>query len=313
LESFLQEILQIALLNVPIRNEIIIYLCKQTHNHSKIDHAIKGIQLLGLVLSAFPPTLYDLQEAVLHYLQKTLPNCKYGKDERIKQFAELCEKHLRRSCVTGPRKTLPSDTEIKNMSNPNPPEPIFGVSITEYLRWQKEKFPTIDQTKPYILVLLAKALENSNFCQVEGIFRLPGDVSRVEALKDRMCKSNFDIQEKDPHVCGSLFKLWLRELADPLIPHRLYDHCVSVAMDEEKCVQVLDQLPSGNRAILTFVLEFLAKMLPFSKKTMMTSENLAVVFCPNILRSQSSDPMAIMRNAASEKQFVRNLIQHYAK
>ncbi|EFC42427.1 rhoGAP domain-containing protein [Naegleria gruberi] len=308
-----KEILQIALLNVPIRNEIVIYLCKQTNNHAKIENALKGVQLLGLMLSAFPPTTYDLQEAVLYYLQKTLvTHPKIGRDDRIRQFSLLCEKHLRRSCVTGPRKTLPSDNEIKNMSNPNPPEPIFGVSISEYWRWQKDKFPNGDQAKPFILNLLSEALKKTNLYTVEGIFRLPGDVSRVEGLKEKLCKSNFEINEKDPHVCASLFKLWLRELADPLIPHRLYEHCVSVANDEKQSAAVLDQLPAGNRAILVFVLDFLSDMLPHSKKTMMTSENLAVVFCPNILRSQSSDPMAIMRNAASEKQFVRNLILHCA-
>ncbi|KAG2375104.1 hypothetical protein C9374_010108 [Naegleria lovaniensis] len=309
-----KEILQIALLNVPIRNEIIIYLCKQTNNNPKADSAVKGLQLLGLMLSAFPPTSYDLQEAVLHFLQHTIvTHPKLGKDERIRQFSLLSEKHLRRSCVTGPRKTLPSDNEIKNMSNPHPPEPIFGVSIVDYLKWQKEKFPQFDPSKPYILYILSEALKKVNFSSVEGIFRLPGDVSRVEALKDKFCKCNFEIGEKDPHVLASLFKLWLRELADPLIPHRLYEHCVAVANSEQESAAVLDQLPHGNRAILSFVLDFLSDMLPNCKKTMMTSENLAVVFCPNILRSQSSDPMAIMRNAASEKQFVRNLILKVAR
>ncbi|KAL9658597.1 hypothetical protein ABK040_006134 [Willaertia magna] len=308
-----KEILQIALLNVPIRNEITIYCCKQTNNHSKTENLLKGIQLLCLILSAFPPTTYDLQESVLHYIQQYLM---VVKDQKVKQFAELAEKQLRRTVITGPRKTLPSDTEIKNMNNPNPPEPVFGVSISEYLRWQKEKFPKVENSKPYILVVLAEQLKKLEFCNVEGIFRLPGDTNKVESIKEILSKGIFDISNstiKDPHVFASVFKLWLRELAEPLIPHRLYDTCINNSTNEDQCMKILAELPGGNRAILVFVIDFLAQMLPYSKKTMMTSENLAVVFCPNILRSQSTDPMTVMRNAASEKQFVKNLIDIFGR
>lgn len=33
----------------------------------------------------------------------------------------------------------------------------------------------------------------------------------------------------DPHVAASLFKLWLRELAQPLVPEEYYAECMFAA------------------------------------------------------------------------------------
>src|SRR5260221_136455 len=33
----------------------------------------------------------------------------------------------------------------------------------------------------------------------------------------------------DPHVPASLFKLWLRELVDPLVPSEVYNNCIAFA------------------------------------------------------------------------------------
>ncbi len=58
-----------------------------------------------------------------------------------------------------------------------------------------------------------------------GIFRLPGQASRIQALKelyDSGSQDDFSSTE-DVHTVASLLKLYLRELPQPIVPFVLYD------------------------------------------------------------------------------------------
>lgn len=58
-----------------------------------------------------------------------------------------------------------------------------------------------------------------------GIFRLPGQASRIHALKDLYdsgSQEDFSSSE-DVHTVASLLKLYLRELPEPVVPFVLYD------------------------------------------------------------------------------------------
>ncbi|KAL0476246.1 Rho GTPase-activating protein ArhGAP [Acrasis kona] len=294
-----------------IRDEIIVSVCKQCiKNTTGLSSVLKGIQLLALLLSCFPPTSLELQGAILHFLQKDLVNQEINQD--IKNFALLAEKRFRQSSTLGPRKTIPSDPEIRSVTSVEPPQPVFGVTIDEYMEWQKKKFPNVDQKSPYVLVVIVQELEKINGLKTEGIFRLPGNTKKVEELKDRFLRGDLSIEGKtDPHVLASVFKLWLRELMDPIVPNDLYESFVDAAPTIEGCVTVLPYLPTNNSNILAFVIRFLSRMCDedIASKTMMDMENLAVVFSPNILRNQSTDPFHIMKNSNAEKQFVKNLIK----
>lgn len=57
-----------------------------------------------------------------------------------------------------------------------------------------------------------------------GIFRLPGQASRIHALRDLYdsgSQEDFSTSE-DVHTVASLFKLYLRELPQPVVPFLLY-------------------------------------------------------------------------------------------
>ena len=58
-----------------------------------------------------------------------------------------------------------------------------------------------------------------------GIFRLPGQASRIQALKelyDSGSQEDFSATE-DVHTVASLFKLYLRELPEPVVPFVFYE------------------------------------------------------------------------------------------
>jgi hypothetical protein len=69
----------------------------------------------------------------------------------------------------------------------------------------------------------------------------------------------------DPHVPTSLLKLWLRELAEPLIPTNLYEECLRIGKDDSlskeetlsKAVNLIEGLPEINRNVIYYVINFL--------------------------------------------------------
>jgi hypothetical protein len=126
----------------------------------------------------------------------------------IGKFAYIAEKYLARSSFTGARKTMPDDETLEELTKPVLLKPIFGATIEEYICWQSEEYP--DEEEPFILSIISDYMYKTDCFNVQGIFRLPGDTDEIEKYKDRFNRGNFKIETKNPHVSGSLFKLWLR-------------------------------------------------------------------------------------------------------
>eukprot|EP00698_Gefionella_okellyi_P009892 TRINITY_DN2539_c0_g1_i3.p1 TRINITY_DN2539_c0_g1~~TRINITY_DN2539_c0_g1_i3.p1 ORF type:complete len:195 (+),score=44.14 TRINITY_DN2539_c0_g1_i3:62-646(+) len=164
---------------------------------------------------------------------------------------------------------------------------------------------------PKILTTLTTAiLERGQ--QTEGIFRVPGDADEVSALRLQLDGSNYNVSKYDPHVLSGLLKLWLRELGDPLIPTEVYPKCISAANDVEASVKAAMELPPLNLRVLKYLVAFLRQMGSAANQqiTKMSVDNIAMVFCPNVLRCPSTDVTVVMYNSQYERMFVRNLILH---
>jgi len=58
----------------------------------------------------------------------------------------------------------------------------------------------------------------------------------------------------DPHVSASLFKHWLHELVDPLIPLEMYNDYIAFASDAEACYAAVERLLTANRHVVLFVI-----------------------------------------------------------
>lgn len=57
-------------------------------------------------------------------------------------------------------------------------------------------------------------------------------------------------------MVASLFKLWLRELEEPLIPTALYNDALIASKDYQQVVEIVQKLPVYNRRVLVFVVSF---------------------------------------------------------
>ena len=116
-----------------------------------------------------------------------------------------------------------------------------------------------------------------------------------------------------------MLKLWLRELAEPLIPAHYYQACVSIGQeldDQSKLIQcqveanaIIESLPGIykensnisldiNRKVVRYMIQFLKKVAEPQNQpiTKMSAANIAMVFAPNFVRCPSDDPVIIFEN-----------------
>jgi hypothetical protein len=163
---------------------------------------------------------------------------------------------------------------------------------------QERNYP--HQKVPIILPFLADGILALGGTKSEGIFRVPGDGDSVSELKLRIDRGYYTLDGvDDPHILASLFKLWLRELCDPLIPEEMYNECIS-AREPVDCVRIVERLPTINRRVVLFVISFLQLFLEerIQTTTKMTPANLALVMAPNLLRCTSSSMAVVFTNAS---------------
>mmetsp|Transcript_15499 Transcript_15499/g.46419 ORF Transcript_15499/g.46419 Transcript_15499/m.46419 type:complete len:801 (-) Transcript_15499:51-2453(-) len=288
-----------------LRDEIYCQLCKQTTENPDASSDIKGWLLIGLSIQYFPPSR-DLEQWFKAHLEDfaSHPDTKQGR------IAVYCLRRLPYICGAGARGRVPTCAEVEQaIETPFLPS-IFGVTLEEVMRIQHEKYPQLEV--PLILTSLTDAVIRLGGAKTEGIFRVPGDTDNVINLRLAIDRGNYDISHvKDPHVAGSLLKLWLREFQEPLIPAVFYDECIQNAENPDAASKILDRLPPLNLRVLQFLLRFL-KMLAQPENqavTKMSAANLAMVFAPNFLRCPSDNPQVILNSSKKAAQFVENMIK----
>lgn len=141
---------------------------------------------------------------------------------------------------------------------------------------------------------------NANGLDNVGMYRLCGSASAVETLKKRFNHSSspatvkFGDEGNDINNIGSLLKLYLRELPEPLIPFARYFDCIAaIQMDETtemiekltKFKEIIHTLPTVNRATIIYLLNHLYRLAQRSTENKMTPRNLGTCFGPSLLAS----------------------------
>jgi WAS/WASL-interacting protein len=164
---------------------------------------------------------------------------------------------------------------------------VFGVQLHELERRTAANLAIVEVPLKWI---------EKHAMHVEGLFRLSGD----KAFIDRW-KAEFD-QDRvpdmppttNPHNVSGIFKLWLRELPEPLLTFDGYAHFLYHRRDPHALRDLLTKLPSANLAVLVYMFRFLVKFLKHSAETKMTPKNIGVVFGTPLLRRPGNDPLAEM-------------------
>ncbi|EJD03412.1 uncharacterized protein FOMMEDRAFT_168366 [Fomitiporia mediterranea MF3/22] len=289
-----------------LRDEIYCQLVKQLTGNSNPESLFRGWQLMCVLLVTFPPSK-NFEAYLRSFIQQNTSKT----EGRVDVMAKYCLQRLSIVSKKGPRGKPPTAAEIETASDAAFNPSTFGESLDAIIRLQERTYPHLQV--PIILPFLADGILALGGMKSEGIFRIPGDGDCVSELKIRIERGYYNLEGiDDPHVPASLLKLWLRELADPLVPTELYNDCVACAKDPESCVAMVSRLPTINRRVVLFVISFLQLFLEerVQSATKMTSANLALVMAPNLLRCDSESMTVVFTNAPYEQMFVHNLLLH---
>jgi Rho GTPase-activating protein 17 len=113
----------------------------------------------------------------------------------------------------------------------------------------------------------------------------------------------------DPAVIAGALKSYLREMPDPLMTHKLYNHWMNAASryllakfcrlltkisnsrahPEERVKgfkEVIDLLPESHRDNLRYLIKFFAALCRNQDVNKMTPQNIAIVIAPNLIWNQ---------------------------
>nr|XP_015203177.1 PREDICTED: rho GTPase-activating protein 19 [Lepisosteus oculatus] len=169
---------------------------------------------------------------------------------------------------------------------------------------------------------------------VEGLFRVPGNSVRQQALKD--CLNNgldidLDSGEFHPNDVATLLKTFLGELPEPLLTHRHYHAHLKIAEltlfdergnktaapDKERQIEALQLLfmllPPANRSLLKLLLDLLYHTAKQQDKNKMSAYNLALMFAPHILWPKNVTASDLQENIQKLNNGVAFLIKHSQK
>ncbi|CBJ29572.1 similar to Rho GTPase activating protein 24 [Ectocarpus siliculosus] len=206
---------------------------------------------------------------------------------------------------------------------------VFGVPLIGLMQ-QGEQVPWV--VKRFVDFLSKFGLESV------GLFRLAGDGMDCADLRDaldngkQVCWDPIDpIDEAegstgatdcassslmDVNMVAQLLKAFFRELPEPLVPFSAYSKVIAIAkaagVADARWVQAMKSIlwgiPIANYNCLRFLFEFLREVAMHSSTNRMTSENLAIVWAPNLLRPQDDDPFAVLRDLRFQIETVRWMV-----
>ncbi|KAG1670474.1 Rho GTPase-activating protein 39 [Nymphon striatum] len=293
-----------------LRDELFIQICRQTNDNPRRESLCAGWELMAMCLSFFPPSV-KFQPSLEGYVDRHKDTTLDTRQVKISHYANVCSKRLERISKSGAKRGLrkPSLEEIEQSRIQIFRPSMFGNTLDDVMNIQKHRYHT--RRLPWVQTTLSEEVLRLNGAQTEGIFRVPGDIDEVNNLKLKM--DQWEMPEcADPHIPGSLLKLWYRELFEPLIPSKYYDECMKCHSDPEAAIRIVHKLPDINKLVLSYLIRFLQVFSADenSSVTKMDSSNLAMVMAPNCLRCLSDDPRIIFENTRKEMSYIRTLIQN---
>lgn len=196
---------------------------------------------------------------------------------------------------------------------------VFGQRLAETMAYE-QKF---GQHQVPILVQKSAEFIREHGVSEEGIFRLPGQDNLVKQLRDAFDageRPSFD-RDTDVHTVASLFKLYLRELPEPVVPWLQYEDFLlcgqALEADETKghqeLLKQLSLLPRDNYNLLSYICRFLFEIQLNSSVNKMSVDNLATVIGVNLIRPKIEDPAIIMRGTPQVQKVMTVMISDHEK
>jgi len=139
---------------------------------------------------------------------------------------------------------------------------------------------------------------NQRALELQGVFRVPGNKNKMRDYELRFDKEGNKVdfvKQDDEHMVASIFKMFLRDLPEPVIPYAHFETTVETTTkpSREEIVSairdLLSKLPIENYRLLNITCCLLYKITLHVDKNLMKPTNLAIVFGPVFCAAPPSD------------------------
>ncbi|KZN93039.1 putative Rho-type GTPase-activating protein [Penicillium chrysogenum] len=166
---------------------------------------------------------------------------------------------------------------------------LFGTDLEARMEHEKSIIPSI----------VTRCIQEVELrgMDMEGIYRKSGAASVIQTIREGFERSPFDYDISDPdldiHAVTSTLKQYFRKLPSPLITYEVYELVIDSAEVSPMSARIelmqksLLELPRVHRDVLEFLIFHLRRVVERHEDNLMTSQNVAVVFAPTIMRPES--------------------------
>jgi len=185
----------------------------------------------------------------------------------------------------------------------NSAKSVFGVPVNQLELVDDEGYQI-----PKALKLMKSYLKKSNALIIEGIFRVQGDDTQTQFLRNEMNDNKFVPENTtDPHCVASLIKIFYRELPQTIL-RQLPKETLLACAGEKECLTAYNQLEEPNQTLMSWLLDLMAEVASYEEQNKMNARNLAIVLAPNLFRASDYDPRESMQISQKVVTFCNTLI-----
>ena len=275
-----ENIVNMLMTNPALRDEVFFQLIKQT-SHTPTNKILqKGLELFLIIATIFPSSRNSE-----NWIKAHLVTMSRHPDILIAALAQFTYIRFYARCAMGrPLEHLEIGYVKKIPTQVSMGWQTFGSSIYEMMWNQRLKEPKLPI--PFIEYYMADFLLKRGAAHTEGIFRLPGNLKKVDDMAIGTNDGKDMISGAALNDIASLFKKWFRELPNPVVPIDRVNDIVNLFDDGAKeYIPFVNTLPRPHKMVLMFLIGFLQELVKTENETKMTAKNFAIVFGPNIIQS----------------------------
>ncbi|XP_051898402.1 unconventional myosin-IXAa isoform X8 [Pristis pectinata] len=215
---------------------------------------------------------------------------------------KLCRYACHRKCC------LKTNIKCSKKYEPELSSRQFGVEVS--------RLTNDERTVPLVVEKLINYIEMHGL-YTEGIYRKSGSTNKIKELKQGLDTdiNSMNLDEYNIHVIASVFKQWLRDLPNPLMTFELYDEVLRAMglQDRKEMIRgvysIIDQLSRTHVNTLERLIFHLVRIALQEDTNRMSSNALAIVFAPCILRCpDTTDPLQSVQDISKTTACVELII-----
>lgn len=226
-----------------LRDEVFCQLLPRLSDQAPFQTRARAWQFLGVLLASVAPTTRKLEEALQLFIADSCSalgntsGATTASTDRLLSLHRHAQRRLIAVQMRGPSSLAPTLPELRASWSSAFHPIVFGQTLNTIMAAQSRSYAHM--AIPVLLPFLGDKLMELGARAVKGMWRQQGDVGMVVEGKIRIDRGEYSLQglggkdgeEKDKlaPVVGALLKLFLKELAEPLIPYGMYEACIQAA------------------------------------------------------------------------------------